>query len=298
LYQEKAAQRPKILRRKTMNTIVQNKIDIRPLSLAINANNANDLSQFYQNIIGLRIAKRDGERITLKLTDDSPPLITINQLSQPQKSDNRRAGLYHVAILLPNRKDLALFLAHILKSGYPLTGAADHDVSEAVYLSDPEGNGIEIYIDRPSSSWRRTENGIYMHTIELDSQGLFSLIGPDDQWEFLPEETIIGHFHLEAAGRFYHDILGFDITLKWPGALFLSTGGYHHHIGLNTWSSERGAEWKAERPGIALAELKTTNTEALNELKHRLSENRIPFETAESSIALSDPSGIPIRISA
>ncbi|MGZ6390809.1 MAG: VOC family protein, partial [Ktedonobacterales bacterium] len=153
---------------------------------------------------------------------------------------------YHFAILVPTRADLGRWLQHWLELGLPLPGQGDHLVSEALYLSDPDGNGIEIYRDRPRSEWRWVNGTVQMAVDPVDIRGVLEEAQREGQpWTGMAPGTRLGHMHLQVgdipqAEAFYHDVLGFDITARMPSALFVSAGGYHHHIGMNTWHS-RGA---------------------------------------------------------
>ena len=157
-------------------------------------------------------------------------------------------GLYHFAILVPSRPDLGQALRRVVDAGWRFTGASDHLVSEALYLNDPEGNGIEIYRDRPRSEWTRDDEGvIQMATLALDLEGVLGEVdGSQPAPPEMPAGTKIGHVHLNvasspAAEEFYSGALGFDVMVRtYPGALFVAAGGYHHHIGLNTWESAGG----------------------------------------------------------
>src|SRR4051812_31941684 len=158
-------------------------------------------------------------------------------------------GLFHLAILVPTRVELARAARRVMRFGWSLTGASDHLVSEALYLNDPEGNGIEIYRDRPREEWRYDERGeMQMATIPLDLDGVMGELAPDANGDAgMPAGTRTGHVHLQvselpAAEEFYEHGLGFDVTVRsYPGALFVSAGGYHHHIGMNTWTSQGGS---------------------------------------------------------
>ena len=169
----------------------------------------------------------------------------------PPARDPRLTGLFHFAILVPTRRALAVSLARLVRGHWSLSGASDHLVSEALYLEDPDGNGIEIYRDRDRSEWRRDQAGqLQMATLPLDVRGLLAELDaapPDPGTDHsIPAETRIGHIHLQVSElrdieAFYSGVLGFDVMVRsYPGALFVSAGGYHHHIGLNTWHS-RGA---------------------------------------------------------
>jgi catechol 2,3-dioxygenase len=151
-----------------------------------------------------------------------------------------RLGLYHFAILLPDRAALGRFVAHLGRLG-AYAGMSDHLVSEAVYLTDPDGLGIEVYADRPRSTWRHDDRQLRMATEPLDVDDLLRAAG-GVAWTGMPAGTVIGHVHLfvgelATAAAFYHEAIGFDkVVWSYPGALFLSAGGYHHHLGTNTWA--------------------------------------------------------------
>jgi catechol 2,3-dioxygenase len=198
---------------------------------------------FYERAIGLRATELDDGAVSLGVREE-PPLIELRGDMSAPPLDPRAPGLYHLAILLPSRRDLALALARLARTRVPLSGASDHLVSEALYLSDPDGNGIEIYRDRPREEWPARDGVLQMATLPLD---LDSVMGEVTEGTELPAAappgTHMGHVHLQVsdlaeAERFYSGVLGFDVTVRgYPGALFVSAGGYHHHLGLNTWSS-------------------------------------------------------------
>ena len=194
---------------------------------------------FYLDVIGLSLIKEDknryelgvGNNILLRLVHDKDAL-----------SKKRSTGLYHVAFLLPKRSDLGSFIYNIsVNSKHKLTGGSDHKVSEAVYLNDPEGNGIEIYVDYADTSWDYIDNEIDMTTDELDFHGILNSRLNNDIFK-MPEDTILGHVHLSVsdikmAKIFYKDIIGFNILLDLKSAVFLSDENYHHHLGINIWNS-------------------------------------------------------------
>ncbi len=198
---------------------------------------------FYEQAIGLRASERPDGALALG-TDNSHTLVELHGDSSAPALDRRATGLFHLAILLPTRRDLALALARLAEARWPLDGASDHLVSEALYLSDPDGNGIEIYRDRPREQWARTAEGLQMATLPLDLDDVVrELSGTDGVQHQAPAGTTMGHVHLQVsdlpgAERFYNGVLGFDVVVRgYPGALFVSAGGYHHHLGLNTWHS-------------------------------------------------------------
>lgn len=198
---------------------------------------------FYQDFLGFQVIEETEDKVTLS-ADGKKGLINLEQPEEAISKQRRTAGLYHFAILLPARKDLAAFLKHLLQAGraYSLQlGAADHLVSEALYFSDPDGNGIEIARDRLSESWSWSEELVQMSTEPLDADGLLELA--TEEWKGMPEETLIGHIHLHVndlpkAKEFYVEGLGFQEVTAYPGAVFLSDSGYHHHIAINIWNGE------------------------------------------------------------
>ena len=202
---------------------------------------------FYERAIGLRELERDGHTVRLG-PEGGPTVLELTGDPDAPRRPPGSTGLYHVAILLPGRADLARALRRVIDAGRRFTGASDHLVSEALYLNDPEGNGIEIYRDRSRDEWPRDDEGvIQMATLPLDIDGVLGeLDGAEPAAEEMPPGTAIGHVHLQVASippaeEFYSGALGFDVTVRtYPGALFVSAGGYHHHIGLNTWESAGG----------------------------------------------------------
>jgi catechol 2,3-dioxygenase len=204
---------------------------------------------YYQRVLGLRVTERTEVGATLAAQGDETPLVELRELPGATPVPRRgRLGLYHFALLLPDRASLGRFVAHIRALG-EYAGSADHLVSEALYLTDPDGLGIEVYADRPRSSWRMQGRALAMAVDPLDLEDLVRAAG-GQPWTGAPPGTRMGHIHLhvgelESAGAFYHDGLGFDrIMLDLPGALFMSAGGYHHHLGTNIWAA--GAPVAAE----------------------------------------------------
>ncbi|MGE3957240.1 MAG: VOC family protein [Vicinamibacterales bacterium] len=219
---------------------------------------------YYQHVIGLQVRERSGAVARLTAADGPDTLIELYEEPAIQAAPRRGAyGLYHFAILLPSREDLGRFIAHVAGLGIRL-GAADHWVSEAIYLTDPDGLGIEVYADRPRSAWQVRGQELAMSTDQLDLRDLVAA-GGDQPWQGAPAGTTMGHVHLHVgdlagAEAFYHRALGFDkVVWGYPGALFLSAGGYHHHLGTNTWSPGPAAsteharliEWQLILPTVS-----------------------------------------------
>lgn len=197
---------------------------------------------YYDGVIGLRAVTQDATHVVLAAHGDDAPIVELHHLPGAVPVPTRgRLGLYHFAILLPDRAALGRFIAHLASIG-AYAGMSDHLVSEAVYLTDPDGLGIEVYADRPRELWRMANGALEMATRTLDAADLVRASG-GRKWEGMPAGTRIGHVHLfvsdlDEAARFYHEGLGLDkVLLEFPGALFMSAGGYHHHLGTNTWAA-------------------------------------------------------------
>jgi catechol 2,3-dioxygenase len=199
---------------------------------------------FYTEALGFALLHRTGPIATLGVA--GTPLLLLTERPGAHPRPAYATGLYHFAILVPSRVDLGRWLRHWLELGNRMPGQGDHLVSEALYLSDPDDNGIEIYRDRPRDEWRWVRGHVQMATDPVDIRGLLADADRQSEpWTGLSAGTRIGHIHLQVsditqADAFYHGVLGFDVMAQLPQALFVSAGGYHHHIGLNTWHS-RGA---------------------------------------------------------
>ena len=195
--------------------------------------------QFYQNVIGLRVLEKNMDKVMLTANGQSV-LLSIEQPKNVVPKKGRTTGLYHFALLLPKRSDLANVVRHFIDSEVPF-GSANHLVSEALYLSDPDGNGIEIYADRDPSQWHWNNQMVDMTTDPLNIQNLLAE-NTQEKWKGLPTGTVMGHLHLqvselEKTGRFYTEGLGFEVVNRYGNqALFISDNHYHHHIALNTWA--------------------------------------------------------------
>jgi len=220
---------------------------------------------YYRDVLGLRVADRSADDAVLSADGGDAPLVVLRERKGAAPVPRRgRLGLYHFAILLPDRAALGRFVAHLTALG-ERAGASDHRVSEALYLQDPDGLGIEVYADRPRETWRSEQRQLVMSTDPLDLQGLVRAAG-GAPWTGMPAGTAMGHVHLHVGGigraaAFYHAGLGLDqVVWSYPGALFLSAGGYHHHLGVNTWAAgadpagegdARLLEWEIVMPSAA-----------------------------------------------
>jgi len=212
------------------------------------------LTAFYRDGIGLAVIETGANFVALGV--DGELLVRLEQGATRPSSP---AGLFHIAILLPSRSDLADWVAHAAATRIALEGASDHLVSEALYLSDPEGNGIEIYRDRPRADWPRRDGAIKMATDRLDLNALLAEARPG-AYAGMPAGTRMGHIHLRVgdtaeAESFYVGLLGFELMVRYPGASFMASGGYHHHIAGNVWNSRGAASRQAGEAGLASFEL-------------------------------------------
>jgi catechol 2,3-dioxygenase len=197
---------------------------------------------YYRDLLGFRVLDRSQDRATLAAQGDDRPLIELVERAGASAVPRRgRLGLYHFAILLPDRAELGRLVEHLGRLG-ARAGMSDHFVSEAIYLQDPDNLGIEVYADRPRSAWRHEGRQLAMATEPLDVRSLVQAAG-NEPWTGMPAGTTIGHVHLhvgdiDEAAAYYHAGLGLDkVVWSYPGALFLSAGGYHHHLGTNTWAA-------------------------------------------------------------
>lgn len=231
--------------------------------------------------------------------DGRTPLLTIKRPKNVTPKQTKTAGLYHYALLLPSRSALADILHHFIQQKVPL-GASDHLVSEALYLNDPDGNGIEIYADRSSSTWDWKDGEVVMATEPLNTESLLAE-GTGEPWRVLPTDTIMGHIHLhvsdlERAAAFYKEGLGFDVVCRYHQALFLSTGGYHHHIAINTWNGV-GAPAPAENSvGIDSFALKLPSDNMRKRAVERLQYLNADVDEISGSFVAKDPSGNVIQL--
>jgi catechol 2,3-dioxygenase len=255
---------------------------------------------FYREVLGFRVLERAEGRAALGAHGDVTPLVELRE--RPGAAPvprGGRLGLYHFAILLPDRAALGRLVAHLAETGAQ-AGAADHGVSEALYLQDPDGLGIEVYADRPRSTWRVDGNQLFMTTEPLDLRDLVRAAG-DVPWSGMPAGTTVGHVHLhvgglDAAAAFYHAGLGLDkVVWSYPGALFLSAGGYHHHLGLNTWAA--GAAPAGEDDARLLAwEMVLPSAADVEDALRSLAAGGAALERTEQGGVARDPWGTALRL--
>jgi len=231
--------------------------------VGIKARDAKALADYYSAIVGLEQLSADGE--TIVLGAKNKPLLVIEGDKAAKPDDPRSAGLFHTAFLLPSRADLGRWINFAAERQIPVDGASDHLVSEALYLTDPEGNGIEIYADRMPSEWQWNGSQIAMATQRMDIAGVRGSVPAGDAgWTGAPENSVVGHVHLRvgdpvAAEEWWNKTLGFDTVAKYGAqAVFMSTGGYHHHIGANAWQSAGAGMREKGRSGLAWVEMRSS----------------------------------------
>lgn len=254
---------------------------------------------FYQRAIGLREVARSGSEVHLG-AGGGPALVELVGDDGAPARPPRTTGLFHLAILVPGRADLAEAVQRVVGAGWSFTGASDHLVSEALYLDDPEGNGIEIYRDRPRSDWPRLDGQLEMATLPIDLDGVMGSLAAGVPDEGMPADTAMGHVHLQVrdipeAARFWGGLIGFDPTVtSYPGALFVSAGGYHHHLGLNVWGS-RGAPAPPEGAlGLDRFRIDLPEAGQADLIAARLETAGVDVRPGAEGLEAVDPSGIRV----
>lgn len=254
---------------------------------------------FYTRALGLPLIEQDAERATLG-PDRERPTLALRRLEDPSTAPPHSTGLFHLAFLHPSRSSLAATIERVIAARWPILGASDHGVSEALYLSDPDGLGIEIYADRPREEWPPPQagDGVGMFTRPLDVDNLLAQ-APLEPPPQLPAEVVLGHVHLKVAdvpraAAFYRDLLGFAEQAHMPSAAFLAAGGYHHHVGLNSWQSRDSQPAADSAPGLRSIDFELSSPAALAALEERLSDadgGQLELERRPGRAYVSDPDG-------
>jgi catechol 2,3-dioxygenase len=272
-------------------------------SVTLQVKNLEKLVTFYTETIGLQILSK--RETSVKLTaDGKTPILILKGNPELQQRPVKSAGLYHLALLVPSRKDLANVLYHFVETNTQLLGASNHRFSEAIYLQDPENNGIEIYRDVDRKDWVRDERGKLPAVSEpLDVQ---SLLAERDikTWSRLPENTVMGHVHLNVlniaeAENFYMNVLGFEEQTRMGNhALFISAGGYHHHIAVNIWNGIDGESNRDDVTGLLHYEIIVPSMLEVEKVLSALESEQVPYHIESENILLKDPSGNGVMIKA
>lgn len=259
--------------------------------VALRANDLDRLVSFYGDVVGLAVLDREEGRVTLGA--GGTPLFELRSDPDAPPREPEETGLFHAAFLVPSRTALGDALSRI-RERWRLDGASDHRVSEALYLTDPEGNGIEIYRDRPREGWPTNEGRVEMDTLPLDLGALEDQRRGEAE---VPDGTTVGHVHLEVsslprAREFYVEGLGLGVRQEWSdAALFLAAGDYHHHVGLNTWN---GRTSSARGRGLAWFELLVPDRETLAAVREQVPGSDAGVDIGD--LTLVDPDGIELRL--
>jgi catechol 2,3-dioxygenase len=255
---------------------------------------------YYEQMLGLRARDVTSTSVVLSVDGDERPLVTLHTKRGVTPARRGALGLYHFAILLPARSDLGRFASHLAFAGVR-PGMADHLVSESLYLWDPDGLGIEVYADRPRDGWRLHNRELEMTTDPLDIQSVVAA-GRGEAWTSAPNGTAMGHIHLhvgslEQSEAFYHRALGFDKTVwSYPGALFMAAGGYHHHVGTNTWS--QGPAASVDEARLLEWELVLPSETDVEAVARSLRDAGYGAERREKGMVVADPWGTRVHVRA
>lgn len=257
------------------------------------------VAAYYQTILGLQIIERSASGVVLGV--NGAPLLTLTTRSDAAKAPRTAAGLFHTAFLMPDRAALVHWIAHVAHNNVQLDGASDHLVSEAIYLSDPEDNGIEVYADRPVEDWTFHADGtVEMATLRLDLQALYDS-APKTAWQGMEAGTAIGHLHLQVgnipqADAFYEGVLGLKKMAAYPGASFFGAGTYHHHVAANIWNSRGATARSGAMTGLSDYTLRFNEPPALEKALAALETLEIPVTRTAEGHALQDPWGIGLTL--
>jgi catechol 2,3-dioxygenase len=269
--------------------------ETRLCQVHLRTRNSEPVIRFYTSVLGLTLVRQEGAATALGAQGQAFPMLVFSEDRAAMPHARRSTGLYHIAIRFPSRCELARALRRLADNQYPIEGAADHLFSESLYLSDPDGNGLELYTDRPRSQWPLKNGLLAGATKPLDIQNLRAESGSVDPPTEAPPGTDIGHIHLHVAGlaeaeRFYHEYFGLDVTIReLPGALFFAAGGYHHHIGVNTWAGS--ASPAANSVGLVSYRFSVPMPEVLYCLRQRA-----PFAGFETQTTQSETGSEVLRI--
>ena len=253
---------------------------------------------FYQQVLGFQLHRQTEQ--TAYLGAGQADLLVLTERTGARRVAGT-TGLYHFAVLVPDRLTLAQVLRRIAETRSPVQGFSDHGVSEAIYLADPDGNGIEIYRDRPREQWPFRQGQLQMVTDPLDVEGLLAEVGAQPEpWSGLPAKTVLGHIHLHVANiapteAFYQGVLGFELMQRYgPSASFFSAGRYHHHIGSNTWAGVGAPPPPADAVGLRWYTICLPTAAELNGVVDRVRKARLPLEEQPEGLLLHDPAQNPL----
>ncbi|MGJ5179129.1 VOC family protein [Bradyrhizobium oligotrophicum] len=273
---------------------------IRIGMVTLRVNDPDNVAAFYRDVIGLAVLQRT--ETSVRLGAGGVPLVELEPRPEASRESPRAAGLFHTAFLMPTRKDLARWLVHVARNRTPLTGFADHNVSEAVYLDDPEGNGVEVYADRAPELWQWRDGSVRMGTEQLDVNDLVALTDKrTSNYAAAPEGLRIGHVHLKVgdigqASSFYTGLIGLNTTRTIDRAAFLSSGRYHHHIGANTWHSAGAGRRDDGTTGLSWFSFEVGSADLLAGQEARLRAAGASVTAIADGLETADPWGTKVRL--
>jgi len=248
-------------------------------SVDLKIKNLDTMLDFYSEKTGMKEIETKNNITYLSADGKYPHLLALHEDKDAEPSPRGTTGLFHTAIRLPSRKELARVFLRLLERKVKFQGFSDHVVSEAIYLADPEGNGVELYADRPMEEWKYKMGQVEMDTLPLNLNTITDELDDRDIWNGIHEDTDIGHIHLKVsdlhkAQEIYSMVLGFNITNSiYPGALFFGAGGYHHHIGANTWLTKNGKPASDNSAGLAGFTIKMPDEKYIDSVKKRAEES-------------------------
>ncbi len=254
---------------------------------------------FYRDVIGLTVQERTEGSARLGAGDAT--LVELEHRAEAKPDNPREAGLFHTAFLHPTRQDLAQWVAHIARNRVPITGASDHAVSEAFYLDDPEGNGVEVYSDRPPEQWQWTGGDLRITTDPLDVDNLLRAADPQADYDGAPSGLRIGHIHLrvgdvDAAQKFYHGPIGLDLVMGGRSAAFMSSGRYHHHVATNVWHSRGAGPRDGDHAGLSWFSFAANDAGTRDAVADRLRETGAPITATENGFETKNPWRTRVRV--
>ncbi len=277
------------------NTLIQ--------SISLRVRNIEDSVKFYSYLLGFKVIDKKPDQVKLSSNGELPYLICLTEFGNLKQHNPKSPGLFHVAFKFPSRKELARVMLRLFNNQTKFQGFSDHLVSEAIYLSDPDGNGIELYTDKPRSEWEWKFGQVVMDTLPLDLSKITSELDDPEIWTGIHPETNIGHIHLSVSDlnkseKFYSHILGFNVSNSLiPGGMFYSAGGYHHHIGTNIWHSEKGRTYEDNSTGLLEYTIKIPDADYLKSVTDKIIESDLYIKSERlNEFHVKDFDGIAIKL--
>ena len=279
-----------------LKTTLIKSIDLRVKNIEASVN-------FYSDLLGFQVIENNNRRVLLSSDGQLPYLICLKENSSSSPLKQNSAGLYHIAFKFTSRKELARVFLRLFNKQIKFQGFSDHLVSESIYLSDPDGNGVELYADKPGSEWNWKYGQVIMDLLPLDLSVITSEIDDPEKWNGIHPETNIGHIHLKVtdlfkAEKFYNQILGLNISNSFlQGAMFFSTGGYHHHIAVNTWFSGKGKPASENSSGLIKFTLKMPDKNFLRSVSEKAAEYDLIIKSGnENDLCIKDFDGNVLNV--